>query len=249
MTRSRSIARAAGGGTLVAGLALAFTAAPAAAHVTNEPTEVAAGSFASVTLTVPHGCDEAPTSSLTIEVPEGVTNVSPQVHPGWQIAVETETLAEPIDTGEGEPITERTSVVTFTAAAGNELPGHYRDQFTIGYRAPDTPGEYLFFKTIQICAEGQTEWIEEYTGEGEEPEHPSPAVLLTEATGDGHGGGGEEEAATDDTTDATEVAAEPVAATDDDDDGVDPLSIIALAVGAAGLAFGVIAFSRTRSSS
>ena len=72
--------------------------------------------------------------------------------------------------------------------------------FTLGFQAPDTPGEYLFFKTIQTCAVGETAWIEEYTGEGEEPEHPAPAVLVTEAGEDGHGHDEE----TTDTTESTD---------------------------------------------
>jgi hypothetical protein len=118
--------------------------------------------------------------------------------------------------------------------------------------APDTSGEYLFFKTIQTCTGGvETAWVEEYTGEGEEPEHPSPVVLLVEATGDHHGEeettettAAEEEATeTTEATDTTEVAAEPVSDSDDDSD---TLAIVALVVGALGLGFGGAAFARSR---
>ena len=164
-------------GVLLAG------AAPASAHVSPTPSEVPAGGFTAVGLTVGHGCEESPTTSVQIQVPESILNVTPAIVPGWDVEVATEPLDEPVEGSHGEQITERESMVTYTAQPGNELPDGFRQTYTIGFQAPDAEGEYLFFKTIQICAEGQTEWIEEYTGEGEEPEHPSPAVLVTAAQG------------------------------------------------------------------
>src|SRR5262245_48911189 len=96
----------AGGVVLLAG--------PASAHSSPDKGEVAAGAFSSVTLTVPHGCEESPTKQLTIQVPEQLNSVSPQVHPGWTIDVTNEDLPEPIDDGEGGEITERAKEVTFT---------------------------------------------------------------------------------------------------------------------------------------
>lgn len=238
---------------IIAATFVGLAATPAMAHVSNDNTEVAAGSFTSITLTVPHGCDDAPTRAIAVQIPDGVLGVTPQVHPGWTVSTETEQLDAPVDLGDGESVTERTSVVTFTAQAGNELPDGFREQFTLGYRAPDSPGEYLFFKTIQTCAGGvETAWIEEYTGEGEEPEHPSPAVFLTDSSGDAHGAG-DADGATDaegddraDGTGTTEVAAEAAADAGDDDDAAGALPIVALVVGAVGVALGGVALARTR---
>ena len=225
---------------------LMLLAGPASAHVTPDKDEVAADSFSSVTLTVPHGCDESPTKQLTIEVPEALNEVTPQVHPGWDIEVETEDLPQPVDDGEGGEITERMSEVVFTAERGNELSPHFRDTFTLGFRAPDAEGDYLFFKTVQTCVEGETPWIEEYTGEGDEPEHPAPAMLITAAAGDEHGGG--EAAATD--GEATEVDAEQAAATqeaeDGDSDSSTGIAVAGLIAGLLGLAAGGLALVRSR---
>ena len=134
--------------------------------------------------------------------------------------------------------------VTFTAKAGNELLPHFRDKFTIGFKAPDTPGEYLFFKTVQTCVEGETAWIEEYTGEGEEPEHPSPAMLVTESTGDEHGGAAEEAAA--DPAAADEAATAADTEEDDDSDSGSGIAIAALVIGLIALGGAGYAVSRTR---
>lgn len=217
----------------IAAGALALLAAPAGAHISPDKDEVAAGSYNQVTLTVPHGCEESPTKQIAIEVPESLNSVTPEVHPGWDIAVENEDLATPVDDGEGGEITERMKTVTYTATAGNELPAHYRTDFTLGFKTPETEGEYLFFKVVQTCTEGEIPWIEEYTGEGEEPEHPSPALLI---------GPAEEE------PEAEAVATEEASSSSDDSDdgGSDGLAIAGIVLGAAGLATGGFALTRSR---
>lgn len=221
-------------------VALPALTGPAAAHISPDKDEVPAGSFNSVTLTVGHGCEDSPTNELRIQIPEGVTNVAPAVHPGWDIEVTEEELDEPIDSGEGAPITERVSEVTFTAQSGNELPSHFRDSFTIGFRTPDTPGEHLFFKTIQACEEGENAWVEEHTGEGEEPEQPAPALLVTEATDDGHGSDTDD--ASGEATSGGEMASGDQAAAgisdSADDNDETALAVAGIAVGTVGLVIG-----------
>jgi uncharacterized protein YcnI len=223
-------------------------AGPAAAHISPDKDEVAAGAFTSVTLTVPHGCEESPTKQLTIQVPEQLNDVGPQVHPGWTIEVTKEDLAEPIDDGEGGEITERAKEVVFTAERGNELPHDFRDNFTLGFQAPDAEGETLYWKVIQTGTEGETPWIEEWDGEGEEPESPAPSIMVTEAAPEG--GHGEEttdttEAEDDDeeATDTTEAAADDSSSSDDDGNG---LAIAGVVLGGLGLVTGGIALSRSR---
>jgi hypothetical protein len=146
-------------------------------------------------------------------------------------------LEPPVDDGEGGEITERVAVVTFT---GGPLPAEFRDTFTIGFQAPDTPGEMVFFKTVQTCEQGETAWIEKWNGEGEEPEHPAPAFMLVEGE-TGHGG--EDEHATEETEPAELDAEGETAAAQDGDGGSDSgtstiMSVIALIAGLGGLALG-----------
>jgi uncharacterized protein YcnI len=260
---NRSTTRRATVAGLGLGLGLVLAGAtPASAHVSPNPSEVPAGGFTAVGLTVGHGCEASPTTRVEIQVPESILNVTPAIVPGWDVEVATEPLDEPVEGSHGEEVTERESQVTYVAQAGGELPDGFRQTFTIGFQAPDTPGEYLFFKTIQICAEGQTEWIEEYTGEGEEPEHPSPAVLVTAAEGDGHGGGADDEATDDETTETTEAdeadeadvadgasdgesAAGDAGSSSDDDGSSNGLAVAGLVAGLGGLALGGAAFARS----
>jgi periplasmic copper chaperone A len=244
--------RAAGAlGFAAAGVAL--LASPASAHVVPDKEEVPAGSYNSVTLAVGHGCEESPTREITVQVPEGINDVIPQIHPGWTINVAKAPLSAPVDDGHGGQLTERESEVTFTAAPGGELPDGFRDTFTIGFKTPETPGEYLFFKTIQRCTVGETAWIEEYTGGegGDEPEHPAPVVKITEAAEEG---GHDDSTATtmaddDDEQSPDTEAASATSDSDDDSDSATPIAIAGLVVGALGLAAGGVALARSRGNS
>ncbi|MEQ1788626.1 MAG: YcnI family protein, partial [Acidimicrobiales bacterium] len=129
------------------GAVLLLTAAPSWAHIGTSEDEVAAGATLALGLTVGHGCEDSPTTAVAIQIPEGINNASAFAHPGWTIAAEPETLSPPVTSAHGEEVTERVSVITFTANPGNALPHDVRDTFTINFAAPETPGETLWFKT------------------------------------------------------------------------------------------------------
>lgn len=259
MTTTTSRRLAAGAG-LAAGLSLLLAgASPASAHVSPDKSEVPAGGFTAVTLTAGHGCEGSPTTRMEFQVPELILNVTPSIVPGWDVEVTTEALPEPVEGAHGEEVTERESLVTYTAQPGSELPDGFRQSWTLGFQAPDAEGEHLFFKTIQVCEEGQLEWIEEYTGEGEEPEHPSPVVLVTASEGDGHGHGSDDEAddmdeghgdeaddTADDATEGETAAADTTGSSDDDDDSSsNGIAVAGLVAGLAGLGLGGAAFARS----
>jgi uncharacterized protein YcnI len=232
-------------------LVLALAAAPASAHIGTSTDSVPAGSTIALGLTVGHGCDESPTREVAIQIPEGIYNATPFAHPGWAVASERETLATPVTSAHGDEVTDRVSVITFTAEAGNELPDGVRDTFSVNFTAPETPGETLFFKTVQTCVDGSTSWIEEYDGEGEEPEHPAPTVTVTEPEAeDGHGSGSEaeDESPTDVTTsgEADGEGSEASTADGGDSDSGKGLAVAGIVLGGLGVATGGAALAKTR---
>lgn len=226
--------------------AAALVLAPAAAaHVTANPGEAPAGAFAVVSFRVPHGCEDAATTSLSVQIPAGVSSVAPQAVPGWEVSTTTGELPEPIES-EGETITEGITAVTWT---GGPLDPHQYTDFGISMRMPDRPGETIWFPAIQRCGAAVTRWITIPEDGQPEPDTPAPGVELIASTGGEHGGGGaamEEPGAE---TTADEPAAEdeetaPAAAAASDDDDRDAL---ALTLGAAGLAAGLLALGLTLS--
>lgn len=251
MTTARRLAL----GLLGAGALALGLSAPAGAHVTGDKDTVPAGGYTQVTFTVPHGCEEAATREVAVQIPEGILNAQPRVLAGWDVETTMETLAEPAETSHGEPQTERVGEITWTAQPGNELPAPYRQDYVVGFQTPDAEGERLYFKIVQTCTEGETAWIDETTDGAEEPEHPAPFVDVVAAEGDGHGAATDEETTDEEQTEADdvgdgasdEVAAEPVSAsTSSDDGGSDGLAIAGLVAGVLGLAAGGVALLKTR---
>lgn len=214
---------------------LVIGVAPALAHIGTSTDSIVAGQASKVAFTVGHGCDGSPTTALALQLPESVIAAKPYAHPGWDIEIEREPLAAPVEQQHGDPVTERPAVIRFTARDGEELENEVRDEFAVNVTAPDSPGETLSFKIVQTCSVGETAWIEEWDGEGDEPEHPAPSVAVVAA--DAQVG------------DVIEGAAE--AAGVDADGGSDSstgLAVAGLAVGALGLAAGGAALARSRGS-
>ena len=213
--------------------ALLALAAPvtAQAHVTVTPGSTAAGAYTVLTFSSAHGCEGSPTTAFTVDIPEGVMSVAPTVKPGWTVEKIMVELDEPIDDGHGNEITERVGQVVYTA--GTPLADGYRDTLEIQLRLPDdADGERLEFPVLQTCEVGETAWNESPAADGSEPEHPAPAIEVTEAEGAGDGHGDAADPAGHEAS-AADVAAETTAASEGGD-------VIARVLGIAGLAVGVV---------
>lgn len=230
-----------------AALGLIVLSAPAAsAHVTVTPTETAAGAYSVLTFSVGHGCDGSPTTKIAIKIPEGINSVSATRQPYYDVEKTIVPLDPPVTGSHGEEITERVDQVVYTATT--PLPDGQRDTFELSLQLPaDAAGQTLTFPSIQTCEEGETAWTEVVPEGAEEPEHPAPAFVVTEASGDAHGGAAE---AGDDTSEEAEpetAETTPVSADTEDDDS-NALGIVALVAGLLGLGLGGAAFARTRKS-
>jgi uncharacterized protein YcnI len=216
--------------TLAAAGALALAPA-AAAHVTANPGEAVAGSFAKFDLRVGHGCDGSPTTKLTVRIPDGVTSVAPQVVPGWQIATKEGKLAEPVEL-HGETITEGVKEVSWT---GGPLPEGQMTEFGLSVRLPDKPGTVLYFPAVQTCQQGVHRWIQ-VPEQGQDPfelESPAPFVTLVSAPSEQRLAEAEKALAT--ATATSKAASAEAAKARDEASGRDPL---ALALGLGGLLAG-----------
>jgi uncharacterized protein YcnI len=213
--------------------AVAALAVPAAAqaHVTLQPKTAAAGAFTVLDVRVPTERDNASTTKLDVQFPAGFASASYQAVPGWRVRVVKKHLATPTQTDDG-PITEGVSRVVFTRTnrSGGIKPGQFQD-FPISVQIPGKAGDKLTFKALQTYSDGEVvRWIGAAGSDS-----PAPQVSVTDAQAQG--------AAAPASSD--NGASQPAAASSDDSNG---LSIIALIVGALGLAVGggALAMSRRR---
>lgn len=163
----------------VSGGVFVMGASTAAAHVTVDPSNTTAGSYAVLTFAVPHGCDGSATTEVAIKIPENVRSVTPTVNPGWTIDKKMVTLDAPVADAHGNEITQRVDQVVYTALTA--LPDDMRDAFELSVQLPDTPGESLTFPTIQTCEQGDANWIEIADNDEAALEHPAPAFVITAA--------------------------------------------------------------------
>lgn len=153
-------------------------AAPAGAHVTITPSTTAAGAFAVLDVSVPHGCEGSSTTEVIIQIPEEVDAVRPTRDPAWEQDLETVPLDSPVTDSEGNQVTERTASVTYRV--DTPLPDAERDVFELALQLPATGGT-LVFPTIQRCEQGEAAWIE-VAEAGQDPEElalPAPAFVVT----------------------------------------------------------------------
>jgi periplasmic copper chaperone A len=207
---------------VVAVLALAPVAG---AHVTVQPPEAPAGGFTRLDVRVPNERDNANTTKVEVQLPPGFLSVSYEPVPGWDVELTMRKLDKPVEQF-GEQVNEEVGRITFTGdgETGVIRPGQFQD-FGLSLAVPDgKPGSMLTFKALQTYSNGEVvRWIGP-----PDSEEPAPQVELTAAE--------EEEAS----APAAQEPAAPAAPEEDEDDG-NGLAIVALVLGAAGLATGLAA--------
>ena len=234
--------------TAIGAAAVVLTvAAPAAqAHVSIDPSEAEQGGYAVLTLRVPNESDTASTTRLEVHLdPEHpLASVRPQPVPGWDVEVQTAELDEPIELHGGQ-VTEAPTTIIWS---GGEIePGMFQ-QFPISVGPLPEDTDQLVLRALQEYDDGEVaRWIEEPTEDGVEPENPAPVLTLTPGEG-GHHGAESGEGADATADEAAHDDAEQAAADSSDEAGTDTtarvLAGVGIAVGVAGVAFGVLAGRR-----
>lgn len=230
--------------TIGAASAFLVFAHVAAAHISTSPAEVPVG-HGYTQFSIPHGCDGSPTTSLSIQIPAGLAGVKPEVVPGWEISLTTSELPEPVEMF-GEEQTEGVTEVTWT---GGPLEDAYLQKFGLSFFASESlEGETIAFPAVQGCEQGVTRWIETALEGEEEPEHPAPAVTFVAAEGHGHGAAmtaadeaSDEHATDEEAMDGSSDVVEAAAVVPASSDGASAIELLALGLGAAGLAAGLVA--------
>ncbi|MFP8942876.1 YcnI family protein [Streptomyces fenghuangensis] len=251
-----SVRRLAAAGAVAAALALA-AAGPAAAHISVNPGEAEQGGYTTIDVKVPNERDNASTVKVEVTFPADhpLASVMPQPVPGWEVKVTKTEPAEPVE-AHGRKLTEVPSKITWTETGGGIEPGTFQ-QFPVSVGKLPEDADRLVLKAVQTYSNDEVvRWIEEPPAEGEggeEPEHPAPVLNLVPPAEGGHGGdtdAGDETTAETTAETATETAAQGEAggASDSSDTTARVLAVTGIAVGAAGVAFGVLAGRRRTTS-
>ncbi|MEU6524533.1 YcnI family protein [Streptomyces sp. NPDC046924] len=237
----------------VAGVAVLTLSAPAFAHVSVQPEgEAAKGGYAVVNFKVPNERDDASTTKLEVTFPTDhpLASVLPQPVDGWDVKVTKSKLDKPLEV-HGRKIDEAVTKVTWTADDDGIEPGFFQKfPVSVGSLPEDT--DELVFKALQTYSDKEVvRWIEVPQEGKDEPDHPAPVLALSEASADGHshGASADEADEAESAGDAEKAAVETTAAADSDgtDTTARVLGIVGIVVGAAGVAYGVLAGRRRTS--
>ncbi|MFH8793885.1 YcnI family protein [Streptomyces sp. NPDC017941] len=249
--------------SVVAGTAasavLLLSAVPAFAHVSVTAEGVAAkGGYATVNFKVPNERDDASTTKLEVTFPadQPLASVMTQPVPGWKAKVTKTKLKKPLEI-HGEKIDEAVSKVTWTADGKGIEPGTFQ-KFPLSVGQLPEDADQMVFKALQTYSNKEVvRWIEPQQKGAEEPDFPAPALALS-AADDHHGGGAASDDAADDADDADdakaagakdgEEASSKASDSDSSDTTARTLGIVGIVVGAAGVAFGVLAGRRRANS-
>ncbi|MEW2266188.1 YcnI family protein [Streptomyces sp. NPDC047853] len=232
----------------VSGIAVLALSAPAFGHVSVQPEGAAAkGGYATVNFKVPNERDNASTTKLEVNFPADhpLASVMPQPVPGWKAEVTKSKLDKPLES-HGRQLTEVVSKVTWTAEGKGVEPGYFQ-KFPVSLGALPEDADELVFKAIQTYSNKEVvRWIEVPQEGQEEPEAPAPVLKLSAAEDDAHGASGAK--ADDDTEAAAQNTAADTASDSGSGDSSDTtarvLGVVGIVVGAAGVAYGVLAGRR-----
>jgi uncharacterized protein len=243
MKASRIAAAGAAAGVTVLALSV-----PAFAHVTVQPEGAAAkGGYAVVDFKVPNERDDASTTKLEVNFPTDhpLASVMPEPMPGWKIDVTKSKLDKPLEM-HGEKISEAVTKVTWTADGKGIEPGYFEKfPVSIGQLPEDT--DQLVFKALQTYSNKEVvRWIEVPQEGQEEPDNPAPVLALSAASEDGHHASSGDEAS--DAKSAEKASADTASSDTGSSDSTDTtarvLGVVGIVVGAAGVAYGVLAGRR-----
>lgn len=244
LTRASVVASAASAVLLV-------SVVPAFAHVSVSPEGAAAkGGYATVNFKVPNERDNASTTKLEVSFPAGqpLASVMTEPVPGWKAKVTKTKLDKPLEI-HGKKIDEAVSKVTWTADGKGIEPGTFQ-KFPLSLGQLPEDADQMVFKALQTYSNKEVvRWIEPQHKGQEEPDFPAPALALSDAD-DHHG------AASDDDADDAKAAGaedgengeESASDSDSSDTTARVLGIVGIVVGAAGVAFGVLAGRRRATS-
>ncbi len=154
----------------------------AQAHVTLETQQAPVGTSYKAVLRVPHGCGADATTSIRVQIPEGVIAVKPSPKAGWTLTTTTGDYQQTYDYFG----TKVSKGVTEIAWSDGNLPDAWYDEFVFRvYLAPALkPDTTLYIPVVQGCAGGAAErWIEIPAGgkSANDYKRPAPGLLLKPA--------------------------------------------------------------------
>jgi len=131
----------------------------AEAHDYFAETYAPAGRSQELTLLVPHGCKGSPVKEVHVKIPEGVSGVGVYFDRDWKIETKTRKMP-PVQNAEGRAISETIDEIIWSNPSKPLPPSGFYDTFRFRAALPNTPNRVLWFKSFQVCEQGDDHYVE-----------------------------------------------------------------------------------------
>jgi periplasmic copper chaperone A len=138
----------------------ALLAAPLFAHNTLTSMYAPAGYVQDLEMRVTHGCKGSPVKEVRVKIPDGVMRVSVANNRDWTVETRMRKLPKPVPGEGGNMITETVDEIVWKNPK-TPIPGLGAfEGFKFRGALPNTPGEILFFRTVNVCEKGDDKYID-----------------------------------------------------------------------------------------
>lgn len=144
----------------VAAGSFAVIALPAFAHDTLTSMYAPAGYLQDLEMRVTHGCKGSAVKELRVKIPEGVMRVEAANSRDWQIEIKKRKLDKPLPGDGGNVISETVDEIIWKNPKSPLPASGFFEGFKFHAALPNTPGAILYFKTINICEQGDDKYID-----------------------------------------------------------------------------------------
>ena len=146
--------------SMAAGMAAALLALPALAHNTLTSMYAPAGYLQDLELRVTHGCKGSPVKEVKVRIPDGVMRVQVAHNRDWTIETKMRKLPKPVPGEGGNMITETVEEIVWKNPKSNIPAGGFFEGFKFRAALPDKPGEIVFFRSVNVCVDGEDRYID-----------------------------------------------------------------------------------------
>jgi periplasmic copper chaperone A len=132
----------------------------ASAHNALSSMYAPAGYTQDLEMRVYHGCKGSPVKAVRIKIPEQVSRVNIEYTRDWEIETRMRKLPKPI-TMEGGVVINETIDEIIWKNPKSPLPANGRyEAFRFRASLPNTPGAILYFRTINVCEQGDEPYVD-----------------------------------------------------------------------------------------
>jgi uncharacterized protein YcnI len=146
--------------TVAAAMAALLAGFPASAHNTLTSMYAPAGYVQDLELRVTHGCKGSAVKQVSVKIPEGVLRVSVAHNRDWQVETKMRKLPKPVPGEGGNMITETVDEIIWKNPKSVIPAMGAWEGFRFRGALPNTPGEILYFRSINVCEQGDDKYVD-----------------------------------------------------------------------------------------